>query len=95
MRGPFGHYSEVTRRYLVLIDIYSSQMAHLRVIDHPLVPVNLLIFGVQACVTSLTCLVDVWSWEDRSTDEKVQITYLYGPYVALGMYTPSIPNLPC
>ncbi|KAJ5765331.1 hypothetical protein N7520_004890 [Penicillium odoratum] len=52
--------------------------------DHPLLPVNLLIFGVQACVTSLTCLVEVWSWEDRSTDEKVQITYLYGPYVALG-----------
>ncbi|KAJ5722784.1 hypothetical protein N7488_000819 [Penicillium malachiteum] len=54
------------------------------VIDHPLVPVHLLIFGVQAFITSLTCLVDVWSWEDRSTDEKTQITYLYAPYVALG-----------
>ncbi|KAJ5728112.1 hypothetical protein N7493_004442, partial [Penicillium malachiteum] len=52
--------------------------------DHPLVPVHLLIFGVQAFITSLTCLVDVWSWEDRSTDEKTQITYLYAPYVALG-----------
>ncbi|KAI2788215.1 hypothetical protein POX_e06228 [Penicillium oxalicum] len=52
--------------------------------DHPLVPVHLLVFGVQAFVTSLTCLVDVWSWTDRSVAEKQQITYLYGPYVALG-----------
>ncbi|KAF3391494.1 hypothetical protein F1880_007499 [Penicillium rolfsii] len=52
--------------------------------DHPLVPVHLLIFGIQAFVTSLTCLVDVWSWADRTTAEKQQITYLYGPYVALG-----------
>ena len=53
-------------------------------IDHPLVPVHLLIFGVQAFVTSLTCLVDVWSWVDRTAGEKVQLTYLYAPYVALG-----------
>lgn len=52
--------------------------------DHPMVPVHLLIFGVQAFVTSLTCLVDMWSWEDRSVAEKQQITTLYGPYVALG-----------
>ncbi|OQD70486.1 hypothetical protein PENDEC_c023G00083 [Penicillium decumbens] len=52
--------------------------------DHPLVPVHLLIFGVQAFVTSLTCLVEVWNWPDRSVAEKQQITSLYGPYVALG-----------
>jgi hypothetical protein len=52
--------------------------------DHPLIPVHLLIFGIQAFVTSLTCLIDVWSWPDRTTAEKQQITYLYGPYVALG-----------
>jgi hypothetical protein len=49
-----------------------------------LVPVHLLIFGVQAFVTSLTCLVEVWNWPDRSVAEKQQITSLYGPYVALG-----------
>ncbi|KAJ6127573.1 hypothetical protein N7523_003185 [Penicillium sp. IBT 18751x] len=54
--------------------------------DHPLVPVQLLIFGVQAFVTSLTCLVEVWNWPDRSVAEKQQITSLYGPYVALGAY---------
>lgn len=52
--------------------------------DHPLVPVHLLIFGVEAFVTSLTCLVDMWTWPDRSIAEKQQLTALYGPYVALG-----------
>lgn len=50
---------------------------------------HLLIFGVQAFVTSLTCLVEVWNWPDRSVAEKQQITSLYGPYVALGMSRPS------
>ncbi|KAJ5984582.1 hypothetical protein N7481_006681 [Penicillium waksmanii] len=54
--------------------------------EHPLIPVHLLIFGVQAFITSLTCLVEVWAWEDRSTAEKQNITALYGPYVALGAY---------
>lgn len=49
-----------------------------------MVPVHLLVFGVQAFVTSLTCLADVWAWPDRSVAEKRQITTLYGPYVALG-----------
>lgn len=53
--------------------------------EHPLIPVHILIFGVQAFITSLTCLVEVWAWEDRSTVEKQNITALYGPYVALGM----------
>ncbi|KAJ5179535.1 hypothetical protein N7492_002745 [Penicillium capsulatum] len=52
--------------------------------DHPLVPVHLLVFGVEAFVTSLACLVEVWNWPDRSVSEKQQLTMLYGPYVALG-----------
>ncbi|KAJ5812630.1 hypothetical protein N7474_008931 [Penicillium riverlandense] len=52
--------------------------------NHPMVPVHLLVFGVQAFITSLTCLADVWTWPDRSVAEKQQITTLYGPYVALG-----------
>ena len=55
-------------------------------IDHPFVPVHLLVFGVQAFVTSLTCLIEVWSWPDRSVTEKQQLTLLYGPYVALGIH---------
>ncbi|KAJ5693447.1 hypothetical protein N7462_002870 [Penicillium macrosclerotiorum] len=60
--------------------------------DHPLVPVHLLVFGIQAFVTSITCLVDVWSWPDRSVAEKQQLTTLYGPYVALGEWSQESPE---
>ena len=51
-----------------------------------MVPVHLLPWAVQAFVTSWTCLVVVWSWEDRTVDEKKNITMLYAPYVGLGTY---------
>jgi hypothetical protein len=54
--------------------------------DNPMVPVHLLAFGVQAFVTSLACLVEVWSWADRTVAQKRSITMLYGPYVALGAF---------
>ncbi|KAJ5501777.1 Transmembrane protein 6/97 [Penicillium expansum] len=53
-------------------------------LDHPLVPVHLLVFGVQAFITTMTSLVVVWSWTDRSVAEKQQLTMLYAPYMALG-----------
>lgn len=52
--------------------------------DDPLVPLHLLIFGLQAFLTSTVCLVEVWSWADRSVAQKQNISMLYGPYVALG-----------
>jgi hypothetical protein len=63
----------------------SNQLTNFVSIEHPLIPVHLLVFGIQAFITSLTCLVEVWAWEDRSVAEKQNITALYGPYVALGM----------
>ncbi|KAL3437037.1 transmembrane protein 6/97 [Aspergillus tetrazonus] len=58
----------------------------LNLIDDPLVPVHLLVFGFQSFITSLTCLIEVWSWEDRTVAEKQNLTTLYGPYVALGAF---------
>jgi hypothetical protein len=54
--------------------------------DDPLVPVHLLVFGFQSFLTSWTCLMEVWDWEDRTTAEKRNLTSLYGPYVALGKH---------
>lgn len=51
-----------------------------------MVPVHLLVFGVQSFVTSLPCLVEIWSWTDRTLIEKQNLTKLYSPYVALGEY---------
>lgn len=54
------------------------------VVDHAFVPIHLLGFGVQVAVTTIACLTTVWSWEDRTLEEKTNITSLYGPYIALG-----------
>ncbi|KAL2784896.1 transmembrane protein 6/97 [Aspergillus insuetus] len=54
--------------------------------DDPLVPVHLLVFGFQSFLTSWTCLMEVWDWQDRTTAEKRNLTSLYGPYVALGAF---------
>ncbi|KAF7163598.1 hypothetical protein CNMCM5623_008447 [Aspergillus felis] len=54
--------------------------------DNAMVPVHLLVFGMQVFVTTLTCLVQVWSWEDRTVAQKQSITMLYGPYLALGAF---------
>lgn len=54
--------------------------------DDPMVPVHLLVFGVQSFVTSLPCLAEVWGWTDRTLVEKQNLTMLYSPYVALGTF---------
>lgn len=51
-----------------------------------MVPVHLLVFGAQSFVTSVPCLAEVWSWTDRTVDQKQNLTMLYAPYVALGMF---------
>lgn len=51
-----------------------------------MVPVHLLVFGVQSFVTSLPCLIEIWSWTDRNLVEKQNLSMLYSPYVALGEY---------
>ena len=48
----------------VLTDNYLHLIFEL---DNPLVPVNLLAWAVEAFVTSSACLMDVWSWDDRSS----------------------------
>ena len=52
-------------------------------------PVHLLIWAVQSFVTTLTSLLEVWDWTDRTIGQKRDITMLYGPYVAFGMCFPS------
>ncbi|KAE8330078.1 transmembrane protein 6/97 [Aspergillus sergii] len=52
--------------------------------DDPLVPMHLLVFGVQSFVTSSACLAEVWGWDDRTVAQKQDLTMLYAPYVMLG-----------
>lgn len=50
-----------------------------------MVPVHLLAWAVQTFITTLTCLMEAWGWEDRTDEQKWKLTGLYAPYAAFGM----------
>ncbi|KAL8653180.1 MAG: hypothetical protein Q9210_002253 [Variospora velana] len=53
---------------------------------HPLVPVHLLVYAVQTAVTTVTCIAEYLSWTHLSTGDKVNLGYLYVPYLALSVF---------
>jgi len=55
--------------------------------DDPLVPVHLLIFSVQAGMSTLTCCVEFMSWSGYLAKEKIALAQLYVPYLALGRFS--------
>lgn len=44
----------------------------------------MLVWAIQTFITTLTCVVEVWSWADRTTDQKMNISLLYVPYMIFG-----------
>lgn len=55
-------------------------------IDNPQVSVQLLIFAVQTAITTLTCTVEMLSWEGYSRAEQLRLCGLYVPYLLLGKF---------
>ncbi|KAH8804903.1 integral membrane protein-like protein [Xylogone sp. PMI_703] len=53
--------------------------------DSPKTPILLLIYAVQTFVTTATCIADYVTW-DLTFDEKMNLTTLYGPYLALSLF---------
>ena len=53
-------------------------------IEHPLVPLVLLVFALQTAVTTATCLMDMVSWEGFSMEKKWRLGGLYGGYLGFG-----------
>lgn len=53
-------------------------------LDDPKVPLHLLIFALETAITTLTCLAEMLSWTTHSAEQKIQLCYLYVPYLALG-----------
>ena len=49
-------------------------------------PLHLLVWSTQTAMSTLTCLVEMLSWEDLRPSEKGKLSWLYVPYLALGMY---------
>jgi hypothetical protein len=53
-------------------------------VDHVMVPLNLLIFGLQVAITTATCVADVAGWQDYTSKQRADLYGLYLPYLVLG-----------
>ena len=51
--------------------------------DDPKIPLHLLIFAMETAITTLTCISDMLGWVAFTAEQKVQLCYLYVPYLAL------------
>ncbi|KAI4229215.1 MAG: hypothetical protein L6R36_001064 [Xanthoria steineri] len=54
--------------------------------NHPLLPVHLLVYAVQTAITTLTCIAEYLSWTHLSVSEKINLGYLYVPYLGLSVF---------
>ena len=54
--------------------------------DDPKVPLHLLVFALEAGLTTLTCITDYLSWSGYSNNEKIELGKLYVPYLALAVF---------
>ncbi|CAD0094843.1 unnamed protein product, partial [Aureobasidium vineae] len=54
--------------------------------DDPRVPLHLLVFALEAGLTTLTCIADYLSWSGYSNNEKIELGKLYVPYLALAVF---------
>lgn len=48
-----------------------------------MVPVQLLVFAVQTAITTTVCIAEYLSWDHLSVADKLNLGYLYMPYLAL------------
>lgn len=53
--------------------------------DDALVPLQLLVFALETAVTTLTCTLEMLSWEGYSVEEQSRLCALYVPYLALAI----------
>jgi hypothetical protein len=51
-----------------------------------MVPVHLLVWAVVTFITTFTCLLAVWEWDDRTEEQKWTLSMMYGPYAAFGTF---------
>jgi EXPERA (EXPanded EBP superfamily) len=52
--------------------------------EDPLLPLHLLVFALETGITTLTCLVEMLSWEGYTKEEVGRLSTLYGPYLGFG-----------
>ncbi|KAK7539818.1 transmembrane protein 6/97 [Phyllosticta citribraziliensis] len=53
--------------------------------DDPKVPLHLLVYACQTALTTLTCIAEFWGWSDYSNEQKLALSGLYVPYLAVSV----------
>lgn len=51
--------------------------------DDPKVPIHLLMYACQTGITTMTCIAEYLSWESFTNEQKLSLSSLYVPYLAL------------
>lgn len=51
--------------------------------DDPKVPIHLLIYACQTGITTMTCIAEYLSWDSFTNEQKLSLSGLYVPYLAL------------
>jgi hypothetical protein len=54
------------------------------IIDDRLVPLNLLVFGLETGITTATCLAEMLNWKDFEREDKLRLCSIYVPYLVVG-----------
>ncbi|KAF2188566.1 hypothetical protein K469DRAFT_703161 [Zopfia rhizophila CBS 207.26] len=54
--------------------------------NDPRVPLQLLVFGLETAITTLTCITEMLSWEELTAEQRGLggLSGMYGGYLALG-----------
>lgn len=55
--------------------------------DDPLVPLHLLVWSIEAAMSTLTCTVEAMCWEGFKKEERIALAQLYVPYLVLGRWS--------
>ncbi|KAK8243334.1 transmembrane protein 6/97 [Phyllosticta capitalensis] len=79
----FGVYMYMEALYHVPVSFWSIG-ALIR--DDPKVPLHLLVYACQTGFTTLTCIADYLGWTDYSNEQKLALSYLYMPYLAVSVF---------
>ncbi|KAK6543273.1 hypothetical protein TWF694_000031 [Orbilia ellipsospora] len=70
---------------LVLVP-FSAWLIHGLTVDHPLVPLHLLMYAYHMGVTTIPCLAEIYQEKMLSTSEVAKLFGMYGPFVILPVY---------
>ncbi|KAK7545272.1 transmembrane protein 6/97 [Phyllosticta citricarpa] len=78
----FGTYMYMEALYHVPVSFWSIKAL---LNDDPKVPLHLLVYACQTGLTTLTCIAEYLGWPDYSNEQKLALSGLYVPYLAVSV----------